>query len=119
MIRTAIKHWIFEVCIEQMFNGFFKNFVTVHRNIKYERLKEGDTFDYVTVRNVGYVTASSKFYGCKIIGVGLVGFVMESKSCSLVGDHGYVNRLETEPDFVYKNNINYDDVLDYKRMRND
>ena len=34
MIKTAIKHWIFEVCIEQVFNGIENNFSTLPKKEK-------------------------------------------------------------------------------------
>ena len=42
MIDIALKHWIYELCIDQLFNGIQKNFTFTTRDIY--TCKKGDTF---------------------------------------------------------------------------
>jgi len=46
MIKVALKHWIYEVCIEQVFNGIAKNFNSVIRSYK-----KGDKFSRLIVKD--------------------------------------------------------------------
>jgi hypothetical protein len=46
MIKTFIKHWIYELCIQQLFNAFNRNFSTPSRLYN---MKVGDTFYSITV----------------------------------------------------------------------
>jgi len=46
MIKVALKHWIYEVCIEQMFAGIFKNFNSPLMN----KLRIGDKFNRIIIK---------------------------------------------------------------------
>jgi len=46
MIKTFIKHWIYELCIQQLFNAFNRNFSTTSRLYN---MKVGDTFYSITI----------------------------------------------------------------------
>ena len=45
MIKTALKHWIYEVCIDKLFSSIVDNFGNV--NEKLWIFKEGNTFSYI------------------------------------------------------------------------
>jgi len=59
MIKTVLKHWIYEVCIERLFDGIYKNFVLIKQVSKF---KVGDRFEWLTERcdpKVDYSTTVS------------------------------------------------------------
>jgi len=46
MIKVALKHWIYEICLEQLFNGISESFKIGDRSPVFN---VGDRFDYLTV----------------------------------------------------------------------
>jgi len=67
MIKTALKHWVYEFCIERMFNGVSKNFGAP----KFIMFKEGQLYDEMFVTHPQYVnskwvTIHFILHGCKI-----------------------------------------------------
>jgi hypothetical protein len=48
MIKTALKHYLYEFCINQMFNEFEKNLI-----IKNNVIKVGDIFESIIVQYPG------------------------------------------------------------------
>ena len=46
MIKTFVKHWIYELCIQQFFNAFRRNFSIAS---KINNVKVGDIFDCIII----------------------------------------------------------------------
>lgn len=46
MIKTFIKHWVYELCIQQLFKGFSRNFRAAS---KLHNVKVGDSFRYIII----------------------------------------------------------------------
>ena len=48
MIKVALKHWIYEACIEQLFNGIMENFIGDRK------LKKGITYKCLRFKRESY-----------------------------------------------------------------
>ena len=51
MIKTALRHWIFEICIERLFDGISKNFRVAQK----KKFRIGDKFAYIIQRTPTYI----------------------------------------------------------------
>lgn len=47
MIKTVIKHWIYDFCIDQVFNGIQKNFTQPKDDAIWKQLKEGYHYQWI------------------------------------------------------------------------
>ena len=66
MIKTALKHWIYELCINQIFNAINSNFTTVPKKLQ---LKIGETYSeiwYRTSRNTKLILQNATLSQLKI-----------------------------------------------------
>jgi len=80
MIKTALKHWIYEVCIDQLFAGIMRNFKSFQGGSK--DFKVGDIFHYIVTTSNGPSGESLGFveYGeCVITGVNKFGISFYSR----------------------------------------
>jgi hypothetical protein len=76
MIKTALKHYLYEFCINQIFNGVKRNFITVNKShcIRYGNhmqnvlnIKIGDVFDCILLEPNPFF--KTYFYGAKIVDI--------------------------------------------------
>jgi hypothetical protein len=49
LIKTAIKHWIYETCIDTVFSGIARNFRSPELTYFYDNIKVGDWYTYITI----------------------------------------------------------------------
>jgi len=68
MIKIALKHWIYELAINQIFNGIKKNFDTSKNFKKFylENFKIGDRFGLIEKNNFS-MDRNLIYYNCKIV----------------------------------------------------
>jgi len=129
MIKVALKHWIYEVCIEQLFSGITKNF-----NIgNFLRFKKGDHFEYIYFR-FSETNTIFKFYDVEITDIMCDGsYPLNFRKCEIIrelepGDEmivveeNHYTRTETEgryEHYITRNGIHYmmdaSCVTEYKR----
>jgi len=91
MIKTAIKHFIYEACIEQLFNGIDRNFRKV-KTLKdklvigkhYSRIDYGEIGEYVTDAIINDICLIDQCFYVDFDGIGhpLVKDCDNSISCS-------------------------------------
>ena len=60
MIKIALKHWIYEKCIDVLFEGICRNFAFLNRNIL-GKIKVGDRFHEILVLDNGSIIDTKYF----------------------------------------------------------
>ncbi|GAG41652.1 unnamed protein product [marine sediment metagenome] len=63
MIKTAIKHWIYEACINKLFNGFFVNFKKP--DISFNPT-DGEVYAFIEVTGLSIPHLNRIYYNCEI-----------------------------------------------------
>ena len=66
MIKIALKHWIYEKCINAFFEKVNKNFLLSHNPNDF---RLGDRFEYITVVFITDGRTVLKMYNCTIVGI--------------------------------------------------
>jgi len=65
MIKVALKHWIYELCLGQMFNSIHRNFSDIPRTVL-DCLKVGASYD--TMVYINFITGQRiDFHNVEII----------------------------------------------------
>ena len=110
MIKIALKHWIYEKCIDVLFKTINNNFLLGH---KVNEFKVGDKFEYIVIKdsNPGYLI---RMYDCTItenMGRRLFIEISAYRRISLDG-HYYASRMQTRPTVGFQN---IDDIVNYNR----
>lgn len=76
MIKTFIKHWIYELCIEQLFNAFTRNF-KIQPDL--QNVKIGDTFEMIVIQFNN--EQEIRYIKPKVVFVGDIFFIIEGRIC--------------------------------------
>ena len=64
MIKIALKHWIYEMCIDVLFKNIGNNFLLGHEQNEF---KVGDKFEYIFLKPNGFSQVASRMYNCTIL----------------------------------------------------
>ncbi len=115
MIKLALKHWIFEKCIDVLFNSLRLNFGVGQKFKKLEHVNIGDTFQYIMFRG-GYSRKKGlcKCYNPKIVDPrGSFGdFVIDGSHLEVIDNKG--NIVDTYGG-GYCYSIYYHEVVDFAK----
>ena len=116
MIKTALKHWIYETCIEQIFVGINKNF-KVNTMLSKNFVKPGDRFKRIDTVG-GTTTRGDKFEYATIYDVVVIqylkniedittGIIVQPRSIFLEGKESGMRPIQC--------NITFAAILGYDR----
>jgi hypothetical protein len=102
MIDTAIKHFIYEICIDTIFLAVRKNFVKP--KIPLPTFRIGDFYKYIEMLDFNNVTG--KFYDITITDIEI--------ECNQIGfdaDHGVIEKPNGDVDTIQGNHVGYLDWI--------
>jgi hypothetical protein len=106
MIKTTLKHWIYELCINELFDEVKRNF-----EIKpFLKIKINDRLSYIKIHIDGDIKSSTIFYNCiiKDITERLIKFSY-NKYISQYGNKKHVANIPLDNWILLKN-----DIVEYK-----
>jgi hypothetical protein len=104
MIGIALKHFIYDICIDQVFNGIEKNFVQCNRRLSIVRV--GDKFRKIVVMN--------KYeYHCYDCTVHVIAGTSGNKDFAI-----HAGLVQVDGRYVERNSmiIAYDEILEYEKL---
>ena len=100
MIKIAMKHWLFEVCIYQLFESLIKNF---RMDSRIHNVSVGDRFTCITIKSLNM---EIKYFNPKVVEVNDEFFIIEGdyfEECYNDEDDGLVSTGDHYGVEIYKN----------------
>jgi len=115
MIKVALKHFIYEICINQIFSGIFTNFLGKDTRLKGSDVKIGDKFSFITVsgeyESPQHRIRKTVYYNVEVTNVHKIFFVIKGGPFKHVHEDGSGFRgLGYDITHIY-----YQNILNFKR----